>query len=105
MGEARVRNLGNASPSSVYVRHRMGAMSVDMSGAWQNDTEVKGGIGMGELIVWVPDDVFVDVENMTQVIGAATVADRSMLEELDEDAPTLRLNLSGGMGSIEVRRR
>jgi len=104
MGEARVRNLGNASPSSVYFRHRMGAMSVDMRGAWQNDAEAEGDIGMGELIVWVPDDVFVDVENMTQVIGAATVADRSMLEELDEDAPTLRLDLSGGMGSIEVRR-
>ena len=80
------------------------AMSVDMRGAWQNDAEVEGDIGMGELIVWVPDDVFVDVENMTQVIGAATVADRSMLEELDEGAPTLRLDLSGGMGSIEVRR-
>jgi hypothetical protein len=59
---------------------------------------------MGEFVVWVPDHVHVDVENMTQVIGASSVADRSMLEELDEDAPTLRLNLSGGMGSLEVRR-
>jgi len=105
MGESRVRNLGNASPSSVYVRHRMGAMSVGLWGDWQNDTRVEGGIGMGELVVWVPEDVNVDVENMTQVIGAANLADRSMLEEVDEDAPTIRLDLSGGMGSIEVRRR
>lgn len=74
-------------------------------GDWQNDTRVEGRIGMGELVVWVPEDVNVDVENMTQVIGAANLADRSMLEEVDEDAPTIRLDLSGGMGSIEVRRR
>ena len=87
------------------VRHRMGAMSLSLLGDWQNDTRVEGGIGMGELVVWVPDDVNVEIDQMTQIIGAANVADRSMLEELDEDAPTLELELSGGMGSIEVRRR
>ena len=105
MGDSKVRNLGNASPSSVAVRHRMGAMSLSLLGDWQNDTRVEGGIGMGELVVWVPDDVNVEIDQMTQIIGAANVADRSMLEELDEDAPTLELELSGGMGSIEVHRR
>jgi hypothetical protein len=105
MGECRVRSLGNASPSTVHVRHRMGALSLGLVGAWQNDTEVRGGITMGELLVWVPDDVHVDVENMRQVLGASNVADRSMLDEVDEAAPTLRLNLSGGMGSVEVLRR
>lgn len=104
MGEGRVRSLGNASPSTVSVRHRMGAMSLGLVGNWRNDVQVEGGIGMGEFVVWVPDHVHVDVENMTQVIGASSVADRSMLEELDDDAPTLRLDLSGGMGSLEVRR-
>ena len=105
MGDARVRNLGNASPSTVNVRHRMGAMSLDLVGAWKNDTRVQGGISMGEFVVWVPDDVHVDVENMRQILGDSSVADRSMLDEPDEDAPTLRLDLSGGMGSLEVRRR
>jgi len=105
MGEARVGGLGNASPSTVHVRHRMGAMSLGLVGAWQNDVQVEGGISMGDFVVWVPDDVHVDVENMRQIIGASSVADRSMLDELDEDAPTLRLDLSGGMGSLEVRRR
>jgi len=104
MGEARVRSLGNASPSTVSVSHLMGALSLGLVGEWQNDTEVTGGISMGELIVWVPDDVHVDVENLSQILGASNVADRRMLDELDEDAPTLRLDLAGGMGSVEVRR-
>jgi hypothetical protein len=105
MGEAQVSNLGNASPSSVYVRHRMGSMSLGLQGAWQNDARVEGGITMGELVVWVPEDVLLDVENMSQVIGEANVFDPSKLQGLDEDAPTLKLDLRGGMGSIEVRRR
>ena len=104
MGECTIRNLGNASPSTVYVHHRMGALSLGLAGHWQNDTEVRGGLVMGELVVWVPDDVHVDVGNMVQVLGTSNVADSPMFDELDEDAPTLHLDLSGGMGSIEVRR-
>lgn len=105
MGESRVRGLGNASPSTVHVGHTMGAMSLDLVGEWRNDTEVTGGVAMGELVVWVPDDVHIDIENLSQILGASNVADRQMLDELDEDAPTLRLDLSAGMGSVEVRER
>jgi hypothetical protein len=114
MGETRM-DLGGLWLVDTDLDASMGEFTIDFEEpllAPMNDFrlvskmgESRGGIGMGELLVWVPDDVNVDVENMTQVIGASNVADRSMLEELDEDAPTLRLDLSGGMGSIEVRRR
>jgi hypothetical protein len=105
MGEATLRNMGNASPASVDVSHRMGQLNLGLTGDWKNDCKVGGGVGMGEMLVWVPDDVGVEIENVRQIIGASNVAERSRPEDLDENAPTLRLNLRGGMGSIEVRRR
>ncbi len=100
MGNVEVRSLGDASPGTVEVDHSMGALFVDLKGAWQDDVEVDVDFSMGECRVWLPEDVRVEVERSSVSLGESSF-DRPRSDP-PEDAPTLTLRLSGSMGEVEV---
>jgi len=40
-GSLNARKLGNASPRTLEIVHKMGGMSVDLRGAWMRDAQVR----------------------------------------------------------------
>ena len=100
MGNIEIRDLGDASPGSVEVDHSMGALFIDLKGAWQSDAEVDVDFSMGECRVWLPEDVKVDVERASVGLGETSL-DRPRGDP-SEDAPTLTLRLTGSMGEADI---
>lgn len=102
MGEVELRGLGDASPQEVRVEHGMGAVLVDLSGAWRNDSDVRVEFSMGECKLWLPEgDVNIDLKRASVSMGEKRVnlGDRDAVA----GAPTLALNLSGSMGELVVK--
>jgi hypothetical protein len=90
----------------------IGALTVDLRAlSFESDTEVEVSVGIGELVVLVPAGVSFEIVARVGV-GEVLVLDRSRsglgvrLEERvgGPGAPTLSLELSAGIGKIEVAR-
>lgn len=102
IGELYVKSLGNASPATVEVSHRIGEVGIDLRGAWQRDADVSVRCGIGECGVRVPRDAKVELLDSGVLIGESTLPG---LRDIDppENAPTLRLSLGGTIGEVTVQ--
>ncbi len=103
VGELEIEELGNASPRRVRVAHQIGEVNVDLSGAWQVDSEVTIRNRIGEARVEAPDEARLEVEAAEVLIGDP--ARRRVPEppaDLPEDAPTLKLVLEGQIGEVRI---
>lgn len=101
LGDFSVARLGNASPARVDISQRVGETNLDLYGEWRNDSEISARNGIGELNVEVPRNVRIDVR------GGMAIGDRRVVandSDLPDDAPTLRLELSGTVGEMTVER-
>ncbi len=101
VGSVEVRELGNASPKSVEVDQGIGELLLDLKGAWRNDAEVDVDFGIGECRLWLPDDVRVDLKRARVALGESSV-DRPRSKPLPDDAPTLTVRTSGGIGEVRL---
>lgn len=99
IGELDVRNIGNASPETVWVRQNIGEARIDLRGAWQRDADIDVGCGIGECSVSLPDDVNVDIRTSV-AIGEGTGPGRR--DEI-EGAPWLRGRVRGRLGEVRAR--
>jgi hypothetical protein len=61
--------LGNANAEEIVVRSAVGEIQLDLSGAWQNDTEVRAEVTLGTLTIRVPRDLGVHVETSRVLAG------------------------------------
>jgi hypothetical protein len=104
MGELEVAGVGNASPRSVTVDHRMGELRLDLGGAWRNDASVELQVGMGHCVVDLPalDEAGALVEESRMAMGSRRVEDHSAAD-LPHGLPVVRIRARGGMGEIEIR--
>ncbi len=102
MGATGFRRLGNASPAVVDVQHSMGEMSLDLRGAWANDSDVRARCSMGECAVTLPDGANVDVKRATIMLGEKTTRGLRNKREHDPDLPTLHLSVSHSMGELRI---
>lgn len=102
MGQIEIRDLGNASPRSVEVSHRMGEMSVGLEGQWENDGEVAMRCQMGECSLSTPGGVRILAERTAVIMGGKSIRlpDPSTVPD---GAHTLRLDVRGSMGEVRVR--
>ncbi len=101
VGSVEVRALGDASPRSVEVDHGLGELFLDLKGAWRGDAEIDIDFGIGECLLWLPEDVNVDIERASVSIGESSI-DRPRSTPVPEDAPTLTLSMSGSIGEVRV---
>jgi len=101
VGSVEVRSLGDASPRSVEVDHGIGELFLDLKGAWRNDAEIDVDFSVGECRLWLPEDVHVDLERTKISIGESSF-DSPSSKPIPEDAPTLTLAMSGGIGEVRV---
>jgi len=104
MGELTVLRAGNASPRLVDVRHGMGDLTLDLSGAWRNDADVELKMGMGDSEVQLPSPAEARAEVMEAHMGLGdrTVHDHSGRNESAPGAPHVRIRASGGMGELRI---
>ena len=104
IGVLEVNSLGNASPRIAEIRHSVGETEIDLHGAWRRDAEVHIWCGIGECDVRVPDDVNVELERASVLIGESGSSLGRDRPELDPAAPTLELFVSAQIGELNVRR-
>ena len=50
-----------------------GELFVDLKGAWQDDVEVDVDFSMGEVRVWLPENVRVNVERASVGVGESSI--------------------------------
>ena len=100
MGEMEIRGLGDASPERVDVSHGMGDLFLDLQGAWRRDADVTASFRMGQCRVWVPKGVHLELSGGSVSMGESST--RLPDETPPEGAPTVRLDVSGSMGNLEI---
>ncbi len=102
MGELRIFSLGNASPGGVSVKQSMGALQLDLEGAWTTDSTVDVRCSMGECGVSVPDNVHIALDKASVAMGERNVR---LPDDagVDPDAPTVSLSVEASMGEVRVR--
>jgi len=101
IGALSVKNVGNASPHDVWIKHTIGETHIDLDGAWRRDAEALISCGIGQCDVRLPRDVNVELESARVAIGETRhPRERSAPPE---GAPTLKLSVSGSIGEVSVR--
>jgi hypothetical protein len=104
MGELDLVRVGNASPRELEIDHGMGELSVDLGGAWRNDSEVELELGMGECQVSMParSEAGGIVVESDLAMGSRSIDD---VAEADVPAglPKVRIRTSGAMGNLDIR--
>lgn len=93
--------------------HGIGKLTVDLTspGLADKDLEVEAGIGIGELLVLVPEapDLSVDAHVGIGHVDALGIEEDGLDVDLDEDIAgegerTISLDLEAGIGNIRIRR-
>lgn len=104
MGQWRIQDLGNASPSSVDLRSRLGEIAADFSGAWRNGARVALDFGMGEARLSVPEGLPLVADHVDVSPGEVLGAPLPAATDGEAPASALRLSVDGSMGSLTVQR-
>jgi hypothetical protein len=106
-GESKL-NLGTLTLRSAKVNLGAGQVELDLRGPKKSscDVEIRGGVG--EATVWVPNDVGVVAEakggiGEVSVRGLTRDGDRWTNEAYGKSPVTLRLDVKGGIGQINIR--
>jgi hypothetical protein len=93
-GSLSVVGLGNASPRETVLLQHIGAVDVDLRGAWTRDADVRLLSGAAGGSLWLPDNV--RISGLDEQLGI----------RLDDDPelprPTLNLSITERMGRIVV---
>lgn len=93
-GSLSVVGLGNASPRETRLFQHIGALDLDLRGAWSRDADVRVISGAAGGSLWLPDTV--RIEGLDQQRGIRLETDSESL------LPTLRLAITERMGRIIV---
>jgi hypothetical protein len=95
MGAVFATNLGNASPRHLRIHHGMGALSVDLRGAWVADASVEVTLAMGGGVVRLPRDV--TLRGLPDQFARFNSG-----PEPEIPLPVLDMNLHFDMGDLQV---
>ncbi|HKQ60016.1 MAG TPA: hypothetical protein VJS92_01950 [Candidatus Polarisedimenticolaceae bacterium] len=101
IGELGVRQLGNASPRTVKIGHRIGDVELDLSGGWSRDAQIQAECGIGECRLHVPEDVGLEVTDSALMLGEHRTPTRSRAPGRP-GGPTLHLSVKGQVGELSV---
>jgi hypothetical protein len=103
IGEVRVRRLGNASPASARVDHSIGEISVDLRGAWQNDSDVFVASSIGECRINLPSDrIGLELIGARVTLGESDSRRAHTRGEIPEGAPLIRLTARHTLGELRL---
>lgn len=112
-GSLRIDRLGNASPPRARVEHRLGALVLDLRGAWRGDAVVTVVQQLGDLRVQAPEP---DEAAVRVVRADVSIGDRDVPADLLGPAraapaagagaagPTVRFDARVRFGNLALRR-
>jgi hypothetical protein len=92
IGTMRLDRLGNASPATLDVHHRLGAAQVDLQGGWRADADIDFQVAFGTGALWLPGDV--------KIVGLGRPLELPAEREIPR--PTLRIGTHSNVGGIRV---
>lgn len=102
--------LGNANAEEIVVRSAVGEIELDLSGSWQQDTELRAEVALGALTIRVPADVGVHVRT-SRVLASFSHTGLSrrdgayVSENWDTAAHKLRIYAQTVVGFLTVEQR
>ena len=101
-------NLGSLTIRSAKVQLGAGQVELDLRGPKKSSCDVEISGGVGEATVWVPNDVGVVAEakgglGEISVRGLTRDGDRWKNDAYGKSPVTLRLDVQGGIGQINIR--
>lgn len=110
LGELNARNLSNARTDRLKFDCGLGAAELDFSGEVLQDMSVDVNVGLGSVTMWIPRGYNVEMEAEENFLS--TIDTRDMVqkgrghyrsEDYEPGRPTLNINASVGLGSIDIK--
>jgi hypothetical protein len=98
----RIFGVGEASPGTTQVRHRIGRLDVDLDGAWRTDGVVRVRFGLGDAKITVPETVELVLEEVRLDAGERHISTRTPARH-GETRPRLHLYATGRLGELTIR--
>ena len=92
IGTMRLDRLGNASPATLDVHHRLGAAQVNLQGGWRADADIDFQVAFGTGALWLPSNV--------RIAGLGRPLELPAEREIPR--PTLRIGTHSNVGGIRV---
>jgi hypothetical protein len=92
IGTMWLDRLGNASPATLDVQHRLGAARVDLHGGWRADADIDFQVAFGSGELRLPGDV--------RIVGLGRPLELPAGREIP--LPTLRIGTRSSVGNIRV---
>jgi hypothetical protein len=92
IGTMRLDRLGNASPATLDVHHRLGAAQVNLRGGWRADADIDFQVAFGTGELRLPGDV--------RIVGLGRPVELPAEQEIP--LPTLRIGTHSNIGGIRV---
>ena len=111
LGEFTAEGLGNLNTREVDIEVGMGSADIDFRGDIERDTEIDIEVGLGSLNLVLPDNVNVKAKVHHNFLSSVDLDDfikkgnHYLTEDWQDDWPTIYLDISVGLGSIDVNRR
>lgn len=90
--------LGNASPASTQLIHRMGPLDLDLRGAWQQPAIIEGQVSLGDVLIRRPDAAEADFEACDVQMG-----ERRILGPAVSSGAGVVVDLDVSFGDLEIR--
>ena len=111
LGEFTAEGLGNLNTREVDIEVGMGSADIDFRGDIERDTEIDIEVGLVSLNLVLPDNVNVKAKVHHNFLSSVDLDDfikkgnHYLTEDWQDDWPTIYLDISVGLGSINVNRR
>jgi hypothetical protein len=93
-GALSIAGLGNASPRETVFLQHLGAVDLDLRGAWVRDADLRLISAAAGGSVWLPDNV--------RVVGIDDNRGLRLLDEPELERPTLNVSLEEKVGRVVV---
>ncbi len=111
LGEFNAEGLGNLNAREVDIEVGMGSADIDFRGQFTNDAEIDIEVGMGSLDLVLPENVNVRAKVHHNFLSSVDLDDfikkgnHYLTEDWNSDWPTVYLDISVGLGSVDINRR
>lgn len=111
LGEFNGEGLGNLNAREVDIEVGMGSANIDFRGEIKHDTEIDIEVGLGSLDLVLPENVNVKAKVHHNFLSSVDLDDfikkgnHYLTEDWNSDWPTVYLDISIGLGSIDVNSR
>ncbi|MBT3478579.1 MAG: hypothetical protein HOA15_07495 [Candidatus Marinimicrobia bacterium] len=111
LGEFNAEGLGNLNAREVDIEVGLGSADIDFRGEITKNIEIDIKVGMGSLDLVLPENVNVKAKVHHNFLSSVDLDDfikkgnQYLTEDWNSDWPTVYLDISVGLGSIDVNRR